>query len=193
VAGVRQKHADRLAFRRGGRGDVTGPVVPLRLRAEAWPVPKGLCAEAVIVFEETMKLASDRILPSDFFAVRRWAGWVNRWLREMEAFENEDSVTSGAVSDVVNPRLRALMLIEGKIAEAEQAMGLDPRARMRLGISFAQEQEALTTLKASREGRRPVRACSVGSARRPCAKLQEVSERHRERPERRTRKGTALV
>lgn len=157
MAGVRQKHPDRLAFKRGGRADVAGPNVPARMRQE-WPVPKGLSEEATLIFQQTMALASERILPTDYFAVRRWIRWVNRWLREMDLFEDEDMVTAGALTEVVNPRLRGLMLIEGRIVALEQAMGLDPRARMRLGITFAQEQEALTSLKASRQGRRPVSA-----------------------------------
>lgn len=151
----RQKRPEDLAYRRGGRGAAL-EVVGEERRVE-FPMPDGLSAEAQYVWQETMALAEASLMPTDFFQARRWIYWVERWLREARVLALEPSIVEGALGEVRNPRFMVIRQIEGNIVHAEQVMGLDPRARMRLGITYKQEQDALDALKARREGRKPTR------------------------------------
>jgi hypothetical protein len=157
MAGQRQKPADQLAFKRGGRGRVLEVVPEEEAVAHQFPVPEGLSPEAEYVWVETMEVAKRSLFPTDFFQARRWIFWVDRWLKEVAALAGEDSVVWGATGMVRNPRYMVIRQIEANIVHAEQVMGLDPRARMRLGITYSQEQSALAKLKEpASERRRPV-------------------------------------
>lgn len=156
MAGQRQKPPDQLVFKRGGRGKPL-QTVQVTEHSPDFPVPPGLLPEAEMVWVETMALARAHLLPTDYFQARRWIHWVNRWLQEISTLADEDLVTRGAVSDVMNPRLRAVLLIEREIKHAETVMGLNPQARMRLGITHVEEQTALEKLKARRQDDQPVR------------------------------------
>lgn len=154
---TRQKHPDDLVFRRGGRVKALDVVDPSKPQV-AWKPPANISGDAVVIWTETMKMAGSRLLPTDYFQAIRWITWVDRWLTEVALFANEDSVVEAGREGVkTNPRIRAIDSIESKIQHAEQTMGLDPRARMRLGITYKQEQDALDELKARRDGRKPTR------------------------------------
>ena len=154
MAGQRQKRPDDLVFRRGGRVKPLDVVDPTVVRVD-WPPPEDISPPARSIWRETMKLANSRLLPTDYFQAMRWITWVDKWLEQMSLLANEDAVEDGSTGKVRNPRFMVIRQIEQNVVHAEQAMGLDPRARMRNGITYKQEQDALDELKARRDGRKP--------------------------------------
>ncbi len=56
---------------------------------------------------------------------------------------------------MLNPLCRRLRDLSREIARAEEHFGMTPLARMRLGVTYLQEQAAKENLQAKRERRRP--------------------------------------
>lgn len=164
MSGMRQKHPDALVFRRGGRVKALTPVAVTEHSPEL-PKPEGLCDQAQQVWEETTSMAKAHLLPTDYFLLVRWITWVDLWIGEMEIVKSQGMVvetTRNAVAATTrNPRLLGIAQLERNIAQAEQAMGLTPLARMRLGITYAQEQSALQSLKAPRAKPRKLKGATT--------------------------------
>ncbi len=56
---------------------------------------------------------------------------------------------------MLNPFFRPLRDLNREIARAEEHFDMTPLARLRLGVTFLQEQAAKEDLEAKRERRRP--------------------------------------
>lgn len=147
MAGQRQKHPDQLVYRRGGR------VKPLEVVAVSdvspqFRAPDGLLPEATQIWDQTLELARAHLMPTDMFQARRWIHWVNEWLKAVARIDEVGVTITGSLgTTVTNPDVYYLKTCEAAIIHAETVMGLNPQARMRLGITYAEEQSALAKLK----------------------------------------------
>jgi phage terminase small subunit len=56
---------------------------------------------------------------------------------------------------ILNPLVRRIRELNREIARAEEHFGMTPLARLRLGVTFLQEQSAKEDLEAKRDRRRP--------------------------------------
>lgn len=56
---------------------------------------------------------------------------------------------------MLNPLFRRIRELNREIGRAEEHFGMTPLARMRLGVTYLQEQAAKEVLEAKRERRRP--------------------------------------
>ena len=161
--GERQKHPDALVFRRGGRVKAL-ETVEVTAHSPSFDAPDGLLPEAAQIWNQTLELARAHLMPTDIFAAHRWIHWVNEWFKTVAALGDHIAVEGSRGTPVLSPRVLYLKECEKNIVHAETVMGLNPQARMRLGITYVEEQSALAKLKEIHDSgpRKPAR---MGSAK----------------------------
>lgn len=165
VSGQRQKHPDALTFRRGGRVKALQPVEVTDV-SPSFDAPAGLLPESAQIWNQTLELARAHLMPTDIFAARRWIHWVNEWFKTVERIEDEGTTVAGTRgTTVLNPDVFYLKTCEANIVHAETTMGLNPQARMRLGITYVEEQSALERLKQIGTGTARPKPARMGSAK----------------------------
>lgn len=147
MAGQRQKAREELAFKRGGRDTVVG-LLPQgeRIEMKEPPANLDLCAEAREVWRlvvPTLEHVSRRELP----LLVRYIVWVNLWWKALRAVENDGVAEYTALGSKLSTQFRALREAEMMCERLEAKFGLDPQARLRLGLSAAKTETALQRLR----------------------------------------------
>lgn len=152
MAGQRQKPREELAFKRGGR-DRVAEATPEGMTVPSLDMPPGLRPDAQWVWQQTIPLVMKFLVPTDFPIVHRWIYYVNEFMATAELLALEGPIVEQQYGTVLNPRARWLQQLEGNIFRIEGTLGLNPQARMRLGITHAAEQTALEKLRGGRSDR----------------------------------------
>jgi phage terminase small subunit len=167
MAGVRQKPRAELADQSRARMAVVEDV-PATERLVV-PMPEGLQAETQEIWHLHMDTAK-HLGRSDFGHVLTWIhSWDDYFLvrKGLAAAADADRpwvsrLQSQKYGLTVHPLVRQMAVHRGEILRLEAALGFNPQARMRLGITFAAEQTALERLRG-------------GGARKPPARLEAAS------------------
>lgn len=147
MAGQRQKHPDSLTFKRGGRYQALAVVEALP-NAKPPALPKGTSPEVRRVWRELWRAQlAGAFKPTDVPTLRRWAWWLNQWLRVSAEVEESNLLTFTKKGYALNPAWRALKQCETALRELEKAFGMDALARLRLGITLADGQAKAAALR----------------------------------------------
>jgi len=116
------------------------------------PLPEGLKAlphdqrrEATAVWENLWTLGHGFYLPeTDGYVVERYAVLQARRTHLLEILNAEDYTTIGSQGQqVAHPAARLLLDVEAKLLPLEQVLGLNPEARLRLGLAVAETKSKL--------------------------------------------------
>lgn len=87
----------------------------------------------------------------DVPGLERWILNVDEWSRAMRALRRKRIVLGSTGQPTMNPLAGYLAQREGAIREAEQAYGMSPMARLRLGIAVGQAKLTAQALNATLE------------------------------------------
>lgn len=158
MAGQRQKARDELAFKRGGRDTVLG-LTPQgdRIEMKEPPANLDLCQEAQEVWRlvvPTLEHVSQRELP----VLVRYITWVHLWWKAFRSVEDHGMTEYTKEGSKLSTPFRAMREAEMMCERLEAKFGLDPQARLRLGLNAAKQETALQRLRG-------------GGARKPPAKM----------------------
>lgn len=96
-------------------------------------------------------------LDADGGALRHWILGVDEREKLRAATVRAPLVKGSREQLMLNPLFRRLRDLNREIARAEEHFGMTPLARLRLGVTFLQEQAAKEDLKSRRERRLPHR------------------------------------
>jgi len=154
MAGKRQKPPDELVYRRGGRVKALVSVAPAHLTPHS---PDGLADHAATVWAAfwASRVSGAVDLDADDEALRHWILSVDEREKLRPATVRAPLVKGSHEQLMLNPLLRRIRDLNREIARAEEHFGMTPLARLRLGVTFLQEQAAKEELAAKRERRRP--------------------------------------
>ena len=147
MAGKRQKHPNTLAFRRAGRyrplAVVTGEERPVP------PCPENVGAKAKEAWEQLWRSPLSRSYSeSDLPALHRWLWWYDQWLLTAEQITQTGPMRRGVRGDVVlRSTVRYLKTCEAALQALEEACGMTPLSRMRLGITYSEGRTAVERLR----------------------------------------------
>jgi hypothetical protein len=154
--GVRLKPAPTLAFKRGGRGIV--PVLPPAPLVIPQPPDVGDYAKAVWHGFWQTDVAGTVNMKRDGERLRQWARCVDAREQLWEQWLAEPVVMGATGEQKANPLFSQIMRLSAEIERAEAKFGMNPLDKMRLTGALDQAEAAETSIKARREGRRPVSA-----------------------------------
>ena len=154
MAGKRQKPPGELVYRRGGRAKPLVQVAPATI-APAPPEGVGEHAAAVWSAFWASRISGAVDLLADGEALRHWILSVDEREKLRAATSRAPLVKGSHEQLMLNPLFRRLRDLNREIARAEEHFGMTPLARLRLGVTFLQEQAAKEDLAAKREQRRP--------------------------------------
>jgi len=152
MAGKRQKHPDVLAFQRGGRHRALQPMTHDGGRP-APACPEGVSPEARQAWRELWESPlANTFADSDLPALYRWLWWTDQWFDAARYVERYGPVTRGQRGDeVLRTKVRWLRICEASLAKLEEAFGMTPLARLRLGITFTAIERMRRRTPATRE------------------------------------------
>jgi P27 family predicted phage terminase small subunit len=152
MAGQRQKHPDALAYKRGGRYQALAPVTGW---AGATPrLPRGTSPRVRSTWAALWRSPlAGAFKETDVPTLQRWAWWLDQWLRVASEVAAEPLTLAGRSGPVLNPKARYLKQCETALRELERAFGMDALARLRLGITLADNQTKAQALRAPAEPR----------------------------------------
>jgi P27 family predicted phage terminase small subunit len=151
VTGRRQKPPELLADHRASRAQNRAlTAVEMGVEPADLAMPAGLEAEAQAVWVRSVPLIARHTLATDIFAARRWIHWVNEWFVTTAEIAERGTTHEGSRGPTLHPRVRYLKICEAEVQHGESILGLNPLARMRLGISLAKTETALARLKEPR-------------------------------------------
>lgn len=153
MAGKRQKPPSELVYRRGGRAKALVPVTAAN-PAPRLPDELGDHAAAVWAAFWASKVSGAVDLDADGEALRHWIRCVDEREKLRGATARAPLVKGSHEQLMLNPLFRRIRELNREIARAEEHFGMTPLARMRLGVTYLQEQAAKEDLEAKRE-RRP--------------------------------------
>lgn len=164
MAGKRQKHPDRLAFTRGGRGARLQPIGPRRVAPQC---PKAVSAEARRMWSQLWQSnLSATIGDSDLPALYRWLWWYDEWIETAAVIRRVATMVASSPGErVVKAKTRYLHQCELNLQKLEEALGMTPVARMRLGIVSGARRPAHPRVLAydrSEDPRRLLRSVAEG-------------------------------
>ena len=151
MANKRQKPAEQLKGKGSQfRGVATRVLTPIKGEGRTVPPPpEGLRPEALAAWDALWHspIAQSIDLNADGIALRRWICAVS------ERLDLHDSLAVGIVMETrmgerLDPRFGQLKELTREIAHYEEAFGLTPLARMRLGIAISAGASSIEDLKA---------------------------------------------
>lgn len=154
MAGKRQKPPSELVYRRGGRVKALVPVTAANL-APRLPDDLGDHAAAVWTAFWASKVSGAVDLDADGEALRHWILCVDEREKLRVATSRAPVVKGSHEQLMLNPLFRRIRELNREVARAEEHFGMTPLARLRLGVTYLQEQAAKEDLEARRERRRP--------------------------------------
>lgn len=85
-------------------------------------------------------------LLSDLETVTRWASLLDERERAMRAFRKERLVAGSQGQAVLNPLWTVIRACDTELRALEDRLGLSPRARLQLGITYAEAGKSLDEL-----------------------------------------------
>lgn len=85
-------------------------------------------------------------LESDMTAVLRWIELVDERARAFAAYRKESLVEGSQGQAVLNPMWQVVKACDAELTRLEDRLGMTPKARLQLGIDFAQAGTALHRL-----------------------------------------------
>ena len=149
---TRQKPADQLQGK-GSRHAGSAPRVLTPLPPGERRIPKppaGLTKGARDAWRAfwLSPVAQAVDLNADGVALRRWIVAVSKRDALEAEFEQERTTKGSTGQDRLNPIYATLKELEKTIAHYEEAFGMTPLARMRLGIAISQGKSSIDELKA---------------------------------------------
>jgi hypothetical protein len=149
MAGKRQKPPSELVYRRGGRAK---PLVPVMSAGVAPPPPEGLEDHAVAVWSAfwASRVSGAVDLVADGEALHHWILSVDERDKLRAATTRAPLVKGSHEQLMLNPLFRRMRELNRDIARAEEHFGMTPLARLRLGVTYLQEQAAKEDLDAKR-------------------------------------------
>ena len=157
MADKRQRSPDQLADRRPQRAR------PLTVLAEGVVSPPAPPAdiddEAVQVWTEfwTSPVARTVTWSAHREALEHWIRCVSQRHRLWDTWTKQPLIRGSHDQLVTNPLYRQIKSLNEEIHRAEEQFGMTPLAQLRLGVTFLHERSLASSLKVSREGRRPTR------------------------------------
>jgi hypothetical protein len=154
MAGKRQKPPDDLVYRRGGRAK---PLIQVAPATTAPAPPEGVGEHALADWAGfwASRVSGAIDLLADGEALRHWILSVDEREKLRAATSRAPLVKGSHEQLMLNPLFRRLRELNREVARAEEHFGMTPLARLRLGVTFLQEQAAKEDLEAKRERRRP--------------------------------------
>ena len=154
MAGKGQKPPGELVYRRGGRAK---PLVPVRATNLAPRLHDELGDHAAAVWAAfwTSKVSGAVDLDADGEALRHWIRCVDEREKLRAATVRAPLVKGSHEQLMLNPLFRRIRDLNREITKAEEPFGMTPLARLRLGVTFLQEQAAKDDLEARRLSRTP--------------------------------------
>lgn len=145
MVGKRQKHPEMLAFTRGGRGRQL-QTLPMELQRTAPPCPEGAALETRLAWERLWDSPlSSTIAETDLPALYRWLWWLDQWVGATSSL----SRIALRRPQGMKALLRYVRICEASLSKLEEAFGMTPLARMRLGITFTEGRSAMAKLQAT--------------------------------------------
>jgi len=82
--------------------------------------------------------------PTDTYVIERYCSLQERRRNLMDLVEAQGWLTTGSTGQVVvHPAARMVADIEGRLSSLEDRLGLNPEARLRLGITAVEHQSRL--------------------------------------------------
>ena len=82
--------------------------------------------------------------PTDTYVIERYCSLQERRRNLMDLVEADGWLTTGSTGQVVvHPAARMVSDIEGRLSSLEDRLGLNPEARLRLGITAVEHQSRL--------------------------------------------------
>ena len=163
MTGRRQKSPDRLADRRPSRLQSVSRVEDLEVREIPVPPPPPawdggrLGAYALACWESFWRspVAGVVDLDADLDALNEWVCAIDERVRIAPLIAAE-LVTEGSKGQQrLNPLIGYAQQLTRTIARAEEAFGMNPQARMRLGVRAATAGDVLERMMADLEALRP--------------------------------------
>lgn len=147
MAGQRQKAREELAFQRGGRMAVVD-LVPEGERVEMAEPPENLvlCEEALAVWKAVVPKL-DHVSPREMPVLFRWIVWVNLWWKAYRQLEDQGVTEYTKEGSKLSTPFRAMREAEMMCERIEAKFGLDPQARLRLGLTAVKQETALQKLR----------------------------------------------
>lgn len=111
------------------------------------PPPEHLGPEAVALWHELWEDGAEAYRPTDRHAVERYCSLQERRLRLLRVLDVDGYTSMGSQGQVVaHPAARLVSDIETKLTPLEDRLGLNPDARIRLGLGAQQlRRNALDT------------------------------------------------
>jgi hypothetical protein len=141
MAGKRQKPPGELVYRRGGRAK---PLVHVTPASIAPTPPEGVGEHALAVWSTlwASRVSGAIDLLADGEALRHWILGVDEREKLRAATVRAPLVKGSHEQLMLNPLFRRLRELNREIARAEEHFGMTPLARLRLGVTYLQEQAA---------------------------------------------------
>lgn len=108
------------------------------------PPPEHLGQFGALVWREVWALGEGVYnTTSDVYVIERYATLQERRRRLLDQIGDDYLGVGSQGQDVLNPLVRVVQDIEGKLGALEAVLGLSPEARLRLGISAAEAKSKL--------------------------------------------------
>ena len=121
------------------------------------PPPDGLGDYAKAVWQAFFRSPVSRTVTPDAHGERLhyWIRCIDQRNRLWNLWARQPLVKGSHGQPMTNPAWRTIRDLTEAIERAEHEFGMTPLAQLRLGVTFLHEQKLATSLKRSREGRRP--------------------------------------
>lgn len=135
MTGKRQKNPDRLLFTRGDRVRRLQALPPAR---QVTPnCPEAVSAEARRMWKRLWQSdLSATITDSDLPALYRWLWWYDEWMETTATIRRlRPLILSAPGERLARAKTRHLNDCEASLQKLEEALGMTPLARMRLGVT----------------------------------------------------------
>ncbi len=159
MSGQRQKAREELVNQRGGRDRVVQrdpDQEPLD-----FPLSQSLLPETRAYVRECRTEMAGYWRPTDRPVIERYIANLDSWARQRKMLEEEGALVAGKHGPRINPRLRVIEFYEKRLDRDEGKLGLDPQARLRLGIKQLTGMTAIQRLRQGGERKPPARMPAV--------------------------------
>jgi P27 family predicted phage terminase small subunit len=117
------------------------------------PPPKGLLSGSRKRWEEFWRSDVSQTVDraSDMGKLERWIRAVDEYERVLKVFKTARLVKGSTGQPTLNPLASYLSTLEAQICKAEDAYGMSPIARLKLGIALGEAHKSLADLNAELE------------------------------------------
>lgn len=160
MAGRPQKPAHQLQDQRPQRRRPETTIVdaaPRSLRAvgedDTPPPPAGLLKATKLAWVEFWSSpVAAMVRPSDMSALRRWAFLLDEHQRALRAYRSQRLTTGSKGQMRRNPAFDVAQSLAAELRQLEDKLGMNPLARMRLGLALVEQQNELDKMNERMNG-----------------------------------------